>query len=208
MTDRGLRVLIIEDHLLARVGTATLLSSEVGIDVVGQAGSGAQGLEMFKALRPDIVIQDLRMPGMDGRQCIEQLKQLDPDVRVLVLTHYDGEESIFLALEAGALGYLTKDTEADELFRGIRAVAAGERYLPAPVALRLAARESAPPLSPREMQVLQHIFAGLSNKEIASELEISEKTVAMFVLRLFAKLRVKSRTEAVATALRRGVLQP
>lgn len=207
MTDAILRVLIIDDHLLARVGTATLLSSEAGIEVVGQAGSGSEGVAMYKALRPDIVIQDLRMPVMDGMQCIEQLKQVDPDVRVLVLTHYDGEESIFHALKAGALGYLTKDTEAEELFRGIRTVAGGKRYLPTHVAQRLAARESATPLSPREMQVLQHIFQGLSNKQIASELNISEKTVAMFVLRLFAKLRVKSRTEAVAAALARGVIQ-
>ncbi len=204
---KPLRVLIIEDHLLARVGTATLLSSEAGIEVVGQAASGAEGVEMFKALRPDVVIQDLRMPGMDGMQSIQQLKQVDPEVRVLVLTHYDGEESIFLALKAGALGYLTKDTDADELFLGLRAVAAGERYLPSHVASRLAERESTPPLGPREMQILEHIFRGLSNKQIASELNISEKTVAMFVLRLFAKLRVKSRTEAVAAALSRGVLQ-
>lgn len=202
-----LRILIIEDHLLARVGTATLLSAEPGLSVVGQAASGEEGIELYAALRPDVVIQDLRMAGMDGIATIQGLKQVDAQARVLVLTHYDGEESIFSALKAGALGYLTKDTEADDLFRAIHAVAAGERYLPAHVASRLAERESTPALSAREMQILQHIFRGLSNKQIASELNISEKTVAMFVLRLFAKLKVRSRTEAVATALSRGLLQ-
>ena len=206
MTSASIGILLIEDHLLMRLGTSTLLASEEGVQVLGQAANGREGLELFQTLRPDVVILDMRMPGMDGIQVIEELKQIDSSARILVLTHYDGEESIFRALKAGALGYLTKETDAKTLFCAVRAVAEGKQFLPAQLGIKLADRTSTPALSPRELQVLQHIFTGLSNKDIGKALGISENTVGMFVLRLFAKLGVRSRTEAVSAGLKRGLL--
>lgn len=202
-----IRVLLVEDSVLARVGTSTLLGAQPGLEVIGEAEDGARGVELYRALRPDVVVVDLRMPRMDGIQFIQALADERPSPRILVLTHYDGQESIFRALRAGALGYLTKDTDGEELFRAIRAVARGERYLPALLAARYDERERDPALSAREKQVLARICRGMSNKEIASDLALSEKTISMFVVRLYAKLRVHSRAEAVALALQKGLVE-
>lgn len=202
----ALRILIVEDSLVTRVGTRLLLETEPDFLVLPQAGDGEEGLALFESLKPDLVMTDLRMPKLDGVQLIESILDRDPSARILVLTHYDGEESIFRALRAGALGYVTKEAERAELFAAIRAVAAGQRYLPAAIATKLDGRAATPALSPREQQVLELICDGLSNKEIATRLSLSEKTISMFVVRLYAKMKVHSRAEAVASALQRGLV--
>jgi two-component system NarL family response regulator len=201
-----LRVLVVEDNLLTRLGTASLLSTDPALQVVDLADSAEKGLAAYRRNLPDVVLVDVRMPGMDGIELTRLLVREQPPARVLVLTHYDGEDVIVRALRAGALGYLTKDTTGDELFRAVRSVAAGERYLPAMLAERIAEHEKAPALSPREQQILAFIFEGKTNKEIASAIGRSDRTIGMFVVRLYAKLGVSSRTEAVAVALRRGLL--
>lgn len=204
----AIRILLVEDNLLARVGTATLLATQPDFSVVAEADNGARGLDAFRSTGADVVVVDLRMPELDGVGLIEALAREPAPPRVLVLTHYDGEEMVFRALRAGALGYLTKDTDGAALFDAVRAVARGERYVPAAIADRLRSRSDAAPLSPREQQTLRHIFAGRSNKEIASELGLSVKTVGMFVARLYAKLGVNSRAEAIAVALKKGLIEP
>jgi two-component system NarL family response regulator len=206
VSDARIRILLVEDHLLARVGTATLLCTQPDFDLVGEATGGEEGVALFRALRPDVALVDLRMPGLDGLGVIERLATEAPPPRILVLTHYAGDEDVARALRVGALGYLTKDTDSVALFAAVRAVSRGERYLPALLAARVQDR-AVTRLSPREQQVLEHIFRGMSNKQIAAALSISEKTVSMFVVRLFAKLGVRSRVEAVTVGIERRLLR-
>lgn len=205
---QAIRILLVEDSLVTRVGTRILLETEPEFVVLAQACNGNEGLELYAQLRPDLVITDLRMPELDGVRLTELLVAEDPPARVLVLTHYDGEDSIFRALRAGALGYVTKEADRLELFAAIRTVAKGDRYLPAAIAEKLSERQELPALSAREQQVLELICKGLSNKEIASNLNLSEKTISMFVVRLYAKLKVHSRAEAVALGIQRGLVVP
>jgi two-component system NarL family response regulator len=208
MTSAKIRVLVAEDSPVTRLGVSTLLRTEPDIEVVAEAENGADAVRLFRQMRPDVVLLDLRMPELDGVQATEQMRREDPAARVLVLTNYDGDEVIFQALKAGAAGYLTKGVRGPELITAIRQVHAGDRYLPPGVAGRLADRMMAPSLSPREVQVLEKIYEGLTNKEIAEALHISLKTASMFVSKILLKLDVRSRTEAVAVALRRGILRP
>jgi DNA-binding NarL/FixJ family response regulator len=201
-----IRILLVEDSYLARVGLETALEDEPGLEVVGSASDGIEGLERYRALAPDVVITDVRMPRFDGVQLTAALVAEPRRGRVLVVTHYDGDETVWKALRAGALGYLTKDTSGPELVAAVRAVAAGQRYLPGAIAARIADRVLQPALSPRELQVLDGIFKGGSNRDIARDLALSERTVAMYVGFILDKLGAKSRTEAVAIALDRGIL--
>ncbi|MDX2024663.1 MAG: response regulator transcription factor [Deltaproteobacteria bacterium] len=200
-------ILLVEDNELARAGTAALIGTQNDMRIVGEATDGTSGLEMFRSLRPHIAMVDLRMPSFDGVQLTAALMREAPPARVLVLTHYEGDADVFNAIKAGALGYLTKDVGRTELFTAIRTVAEGKRYLPAAIAGKLADRMTQPALSPRELQVLEHIFAGRANKEIADTLKLSEKTVIMYVSQILSKMGAKSRTEAVSLALSRGILR-
>lgn len=202
------RVLVVDDSSVTRLGVVTLIDSQPDMSVVGEAEDGTAALARFRELRPDLVVVDLRMPGLSGVDVTAAICTLDPAARVLVLTSYDGEENIFQALKAGALGYLTKEAPGREILNALRTIATGTRYLPPGIAHQLAERMLHPSLSPRELQVLREIAQGQSNKEIAQSLGISLKTTAMFVASILDKLDVKSRTEAVAVALKRGIITP
>jgi two-component system NarL family response regulator len=202
-----IRVLLADDHAVVREGFAAICGYQPDIEVVGQAANGNQAVSLYQQLRPDVLLVDLRMPGRSGVEVIEAIRADDPNARVIVLTTFDGDEDIFRALEAGARGYLLKDSSTAELLEAIRGVHAGQRRVPPEVAARLVDRATGgPALSARELEVLGQIAAGKTNKEIASSLFISEGTVKTHINSIHEKLGVHDRTEAVMTALRRGIL--
>jgi DNA-binding NarL/FixJ family response regulator len=174
--------------------------------VVGQARSGEEALDLFRRLRPDVTLMDLRMKGMGGVEAIRALRLEFPNSRLIVLTTYDGDEDIYRALEAGAQAYLLKDMLCDEILAAIRAVHAGKRRIPDAVGTRLAERLAGPDLSTREQNVLDLVAAGRSNKDIGAELKITEATVKGHMTNILGKLGVTDRTQAVITALRRGLV--
>jgi DNA-binding NarL/FixJ family response regulator len=202
-----IRVLIADDHTIVREGLVSLLRRKSDMMVVAEASHGREAIELWKKHRPDVTLLDLRMPELDGVSAIKEIRQLDETAAIIVLTTFDGDEDIYRAIRAGAKAYLLKDTARDALVECVRRVYAGETYLPPLLAAKLAERVSGETLSAREIEVLQRIAAGKSNKEIGAELFISEGTVKTHVKSIFAKLDVVSRTEAVATATRRGLIQ-
>ena len=202
-----IRVLIADDHTIVREGLVSLLRRKSDMMVVAEASHGREAIELWKKHRPDVTLLDLRMPELDGVSAIKEIRQLDETASIIVLTTFDGDEDIYRAIRAGAKAYLLKDTARDALVECVRRVYAGETYLPPLLAAKLAERVSGETLSAREIEVLQRMAAGKSNKEIGAELFISEGTVKTHVKRIFAKLDVVSRTEAVAAATRRGLIQ-
>jgi two-component system NarL family response regulator len=208
MSELRLRVLIAEDQAIVRDGLAALVGYQPDFEVAGCAADGADAVRLFRELCPDVVLMDLRMPGMGGVDAIEAIRLADPQARILVLTTYDGDEDIYRALQAGACGYLLKDASTEELVGAIRTVAKGGRHIPSAIAQRLADRAmSGPSLSEREVEVLRLVAAGLTNKEIAAKLFIAEGTVKTHLNSIHEKLGVRDRTEAVMVAVRRGILQ-
>lgn len=201
-----IRILIAEDHLIARVGVSTIVNMQPDMVVVAEASNGLQAVDLFKQHHPDVVLMDLRMPVMSGVEAAEVIRRAAPQARIVALTTYGGDEDIHRALQAGVQAYLTKDVLHDELLKAIRAVYAGERYLPAAVASALAAQVPRPNLSPREMEVLALIVRGLGNKQIAFELRIAEHTVKNHVKNILSKLGVEDRTQAATAAIQRGVI--
>jgi len=204
----AVRVLIVDDHPVVREGLRAVLSAEPDLSVVGESGSGEEAVRLAVELRPDVVLMDLRLPGIDGVAATARIVAAGA-ASVLVLTTYDGDSDIVRALAAGATGYLLKDTPRDELARGVRGAARGETVLAPPVAARLVTHvrgPAAPPLSPREVEVLGCVSRGLSNPDIGRELFIGEATVKSHVTRIFEKLGVKDRTAAVTVAIARGIL--
>lgn len=204
-----LRLLLVDDHPVVRTGLAGMLAAEDDIDVVGEAGNGEEAVAMARELRPDVVLMDLRMPRLDGAEATALIVAELPQVRVLVLTTYDNDADIVRAVEAGATGYLLKDTPRDALADAVRSASRGETVLAAPVAARLVDRMRAPAppaLTPRETEVLAAVARGLSNAEVGASLHIGEATVKTHLLRIFAKLDVDDRTAAVTTAYRLGLL--
>ncbi len=204
-----IRVLIADDHTLVRAGLAELLERADDVEVVGFAADGAEAVELARSERPDVVLMDLSMPNMDGTAATRRLAAEGLDVRVVVLTSLSERERILEALDAGAIGYLLKDADPDELLRGVRSAAAGDSPL-APRAARelIAARNRSRPaidLSPREREVLELVREGLPNKLIARRLEISEKTVKAHLTRVFAQLGVSDRTQAALWLERNGL---
>jgi DNA-binding NarL/FixJ family response regulator len=201
-----IRVLVVEDNFYTRFGTVAFLREQPGFQVVGAAADGEHALALFEKLQPDVVLVDLRMPGMDGAQLTERLCQRRPDARILVLTSYQGDEDIFRALKAGSRGYLTKDSSGDELVSAICALHSGERFLPAPIAERIARRQTCQPLTGRERQVLEEVADGASNREVAEHLGISQRTVEGYMSSILSKFGARSRTEAISMATDRGLL--
>jgi two-component system NarL family response regulator len=199
-------IMIADDHPVVREGFAAMIETEPDMAVVGQARSGEEALELFRRVRPDVTLMDLRMPGMGGVEAIRAIRREFPDSRVIVLTTYDGDEDIYRALEAGAQAYLLKDMLCDEILAAIRAVHAGQRRIPAAVGTRLADRVTGMHLSDREQRVLELVATGKSNKEIAAALEITEATVKGHMTNILGKLGVTDRTQAVITAIRRGLV--
>jgi len=202
-----IRILSVEDHYLARLAVTTLIGDQPDMEVVGTAESGNEAIELYQRLRPDVVLMDVRLPEMDGVAATEAICHRDPSARVLVLSNYESEEDIMRAVSAGALGYLKKDVKGEVLIEAIRKVRDGIRYFPQEIAERGGDRSSRSNLTPREIEVLDLIFKGLSNREIADRLTIGEGTVRIHVSNVLLKLGVKRRTEAVAVALKRGLLR-
>jgi DNA-binding NarL/FixJ family response regulator len=206
----GIRILIADDHGVVRQGLRMYLALDPELEVVGEAANGAEALRLTRELEPDVVLMDLLMPVMDGIAATEAIRRELPQVEVLALTSVLEDSAIYAAMRAGAMGYLLKDTQADELCRAIKAAAAGQVQLSPPVAARLL-REVPPPQDPeplteRETEVLKQLALGKSNKEIAAELFIAEKTVRTHVSNILAKLAVTSRTQAALYAVRSGLV--
>lgn len=203
-----IRVLLADDHPVVRSGLAGMLAVEPDLEVVGEAADGEQAVALAEVLRPDIVLMDLRMPVLDGASATATITGTLPGVRVLVLTTYETDTDILRAVEAGATGYLLKDTPRDQLVAGVRAAARGESALSPSVARRLVqqVRGDAERLTAREQEVLAGVARGLSNAAIGRELFITEATVKTHLLRAFAKLGVDDRTRAVTVAIERGIL--
>jgi DNA-binding NarL/FixJ family response regulator len=203
-----IRILIAEDHAVVRDGLAAVLQFEPDMTVAGLARNGREAVEQFHKLKPDLVLMDLAMPELDGAAAIQEIRKHFPEARILVLTTYDNDESVFSALENGAKGYLLKDCPTAELLTSIRKIHSGGTHVSERAAARLAERAMAGgPLSPREIEVLRWIAAGKSNKEIGAVLFISEGTVKTHVLSIHEKLGVGDRTEAVVTAIKRGIIK-
>jgi DNA-binding NarL/FixJ family response regulator len=201
-----IRLLVVDDHMVVRMGLVALLNQQKDFKVVSEAEDGAQAVEKYREHRPDVCLMDIRMPRLTGMQALAAIRAEFPDARVLMLTTYDGDSDIHGALTAGASGYLLKDVEAEELVLAIREVHRGGRYLPADVAQRLAERSGTPQLTPREIEVLELLAKGLSNKEIARVLDFTEFTAKAHVRNILDKLGVEDRTGAVTEALQRGIL--
>jgi DNA-binding NarL/FixJ family response regulator len=206
MNSAPIRIMIVDDHPVVRRGFAGMIATEPEMLVVAEAGDGGQAVEFFRKHHPDVTLMDLRMPRMGGVQAITEIRKEFPRSRFIVLTTYDGDEDIYSALRAGAQGYLLKDMYCDEIIEAIKAVHAGLRRIPPQVAMRLAERPLASALSSRELEVLELIAAGRSNKEIADLLGITEPTVKGHVSNILSKLSVSDRTQAVTAALQRGIL--
>ncbi|WP_223199267.1 response regulator [Solihabitans fulvus] len=206
-----IRLLIVDDHPVVRDGLRGMFSRAEGFEVVGEAANGAEAVTFAESLGPDVVLMDLRMPEVDGVTAIRRLAERRVAARVLVLTTYDTDSDVLPAIEAGATGYLLKDSPKDELFRAVRAAARGEAVLSPSVATRLLSQVRTParePLSQRELEVLGLIARGATNREAAGKLFISEATVKTHLLHVYAKLGVKDRAAAVAAAFDRGLLTP
>jgi len=201
------RILVVDDHFIVRMGLVALINTEPDLKVIGEADDGDQAVAMFEKLRPDMVLMDLRMPGKSGNEATTQIRRLAADAAVLMLSAFDGDADIHAALEAGANGYVLKSATGEELIPAIRAVAAGRRWIPQNVASRLKSRNSYEQLTAREIEVLNQLARGLANKEIAEILKISEYTTKDHLKSILAKLRVADRTQAVTAALQRGIIR-
>ena len=203
------RVLVVDDHPIVRSGIVSVLATQPDFEVVGEAGDGAEAVAMAARLEPDLVLMDLRMPARGGASATEEILKARPSTRVVILTTYATDGEVLRAIEVGAVGYLLKDVPHEELFRALRAVLRGERYLAPVVADRLVARWRKPvrgEITKRETAVLECVARGDSNKEIAAALGITEPTVKAHLVHIFEKLGVENRTSAVRVALERGIV--
>ena len=201
-----IRILVADDHFVVRMGLTALVNTEPDLEVVGEAVDGAQAVAAFDKHKPDLVLMDLRMPVKDGIRATAEIRAKYPNARVLMLTTFDGDTDIHRAMEAGAQGYVLKNTTGDKLIPALRAVAAGQRWIPKEIATRLASRNLFEDLTPRELQVLEQMAKGLANKEIADVLKITGHTVKDHLKSILGKLHVADRTEAVTVALQRGII--
>jgi DNA-binding NarL/FixJ family response regulator len=201
-----IRILCVDDHLLIREGIIHILALEPDISVVAQADNGAQAIDEFLRHRPDVTLMDLRLPGTTGLEALRAIRQAEPAARVVVLTMYQGDEDIYRAFEAGAAGYLLKETLPQQLIHAIREVYAGKTLVPADIRAKLSSRGNQAALSAREVEVLNLLATGMRNKEVAANLHMSEDTVRAHVRSIFLKLQVHDRTAALSEALRRGLI--
>ena len=208
LTRKGpaIRVLLADDHTVVRDGLSVIIDQEVGLEVVAQAATGRQAVELWHEHRPDITLMDLQMPLLNGVDAIREIRTAHPEARIIILTTFDGDEDIYRALRAGAKSYLLKDVRREELFHCIREVHAGKYFLPPDVAAKLASRQPVAELTSRELEVLRLLAEGKSNKAVGTQLSIAEVTVKSHVRAVFTKLNVLSRTEAIAVANRTGLL--
>lgn len=213
----AIKVMIADDHALVREGTRQLLDGRPGLKVVGEASDGEEAVELARQLRPDVILMDIAMPRMNGVEATRRIKEACPSASVLILTAYDDEQYIYALLDAGAAGYLLKNVSGEELVRSVQSVAEGESVLHPAIASKVFKRATGggsaaeagaeiDALSEREITVLALAAKGLSNKMIAKQLDLSDRTVQVHLSNIFSKLQVASRTEAVISALRRGLL--
>jgi DNA-binding NarL/FixJ family response regulator len=202
-----IRVLIVDDHPILREGIAAIIALQPDMAIAGEATCGREAIEQYAALRPDVVLMDLQMPGIGGVEAIEAIRAEYPDARILVLTTYSGDAKALAAMRAGAAGFLLKSSLRRELLGAIRAVDRGQRHLHPNVAQEIALHAIQDPLSPREIEVLQLIAGGHPNKQIAWKLGVGEETVKSNIKSIFAKLQVNDRTLAVTTAAKRGIIE-
>jgi two-component system NarL family response regulator len=204
--DETIRLMLVEDHAVVRQGLVALLSAEDDLEIAGACGDGVAAVEMYRQLKPDVVLMDLQMPKLGGVETIKRIRAEAPAARVIVLTTFDGDEDIYRALQAGARAYLLKGMPVEELVTTIHAVHRGKLHIPGPVAEKLAERVSGQELTARELSVLERIVAGRANKEISADLFISEATVKTHINSLLGKLGVADRTHAATVAIRRGLV--
>lgn len=204
--NQTIRILIVDDHPVVRAGLASMLGTQSELSVVGAAASGEEALKIVQKERIDIVLLDLRMPGMKGVDVLKRLKNLPGAPRVIILTSYETDEDIYRAVQAGAQGYLIKDTPQKEMIEAITAVQAGRRYIPRHIGARLADRMMRSNLTSRELEILEMLAKGLTNKEIGGALRISDNTVRNHVISIIEKLEVSDRTEAATAAIQRGII--
>ncbi|MBW4470517.1 MAG: response regulator transcription factor [Stenomitos rutilans HA7619-LM2] len=201
-----IRVLIADDHAIFRQGLATIINRDPDMQVIAQAENGEQAIALFEEHQPDVTLMDLRMPEVEGVAAISAICATAKSARIIVLTTYDSDEDIYRGLQAGAKGYLLKETEPDELLNAIRTVHRGQQYIPPDVGAKLVQRLSNPELSERELAVLRSLAQGMSNADIATALSIGEGTVKSHVNRILNKLDVSDRTQAVIVAVKRGIV--
>lgn len=201
----AIRVLLVDDHAIVRQGLAAMIENEPDMTVVGQAGNGQEAIDQYRQLQPDITLMDLRMPHLSGVDATIAICAGFAQARIIVLTTYDGDEDIYRALRAGAKGYLLKDAEPEALLNAIHIVHSGQQYIPFEVASKLVQRMNNPELSDREREVIHLMVDGLSNHDIGVALNITESTVKFHINRILSKLGVSDRTQAVVTALKRGL---
>ena len=203
---KKIRILLVDDHMVIRMGLMTAASDAADMEVIADVENGHDAIEAFRKHRPDIVILDLRMAGMSGIDTLRALREEFKNVRVLVFSNYATGEEIFHAMKAGASGFVLKEMPLDRLLEAIRVVHKGEQYVPAEIAMRVGERMLAQ-LSPREIEVVQLLGRGLSNKEIGAQLGVVEGTVKIHITSIFGKLGVSDRTQALIEAVRRGIVQ-
>jgi DNA-binding NarL/FixJ family response regulator len=206
MADK-LRIMLVDDHYLVRMGLASIIALEHDMTVCAEASTGEQAQALFRIHRPDVTLMDLRLPGMSGTDTAQAIRAEYPEARIVMISTYVCDEEIYGALQAGAMAYLVKSVQREELMRAIRKAAAGQRHIPPEVAARLADRVSGTQLSTREIEVLRFLVSGRRNREIASALDIAEGTVKLHVSSILSKLGATDRTEAVTRALQRGIVQ-
>jgi DNA-binding NarL/FixJ family response regulator len=202
-----LRILVADDHLVYRIGIRSLLETEMGFQVVGEAANSTDTVELYRKLRPDVLLLDLRMPHSGGIEAVRAIRAEFPEARILVVTSYQTEEEVLQVLKAGALGYILKDLDGSLLMQAIQAVCAGKRWVSPGLERQLAEGPGHQPLTARELEVVRLLVRGLTNREIARVFRISESTVKNHVNHLLAKLEVADRTEAVSFCLARGIVR-
>jgi DNA-binding NarL/FixJ family response regulator len=206
METEPIRILIAEDHFIARAGVAACLNAQPDMIVVAEATNGERAIALYQELRPDVALMDVRMPGMSGLSAVSAILAEFPAARIVVLSSYGGDEDIHRAFLAGVQSYLTKDVLHDELIRAIRSVHAGQKYLPPAIAAALAAQSPRADLSSRELEVLKLVVQGLGNKQIAYSLFMAEHTAKNHVKHILSKLGVEDRTQAATVAIQRGIV--
>jgi DNA-binding NarL/FixJ family response regulator len=202
----SIRILVADDHYVVRMGVTAIIDNEPDMEVVAEAVNGLQAVELFEKHKPDLVLLDSRMPLKDGVQAAKEIQDRHPAARILMLTAFDGDEDIHKALAAGAQGYVLKSSTGEQLVPALRAVAAGDGWIPEEVASRLARRKEFEPLTPRELEVLHELAKGLANKQIADVMNISQHTAKGYLKTILTKLHVADRTEAVTVAIQRGLI--
>jgi DNA-binding NarL/FixJ family response regulator len=206
VSNNKIRIMVIDDQAVVRQGFVALINTVADMEVIAEGINGQQAIDLYRQHKPDVTLIDLRMPVVGGVEAIATIRREFPDARLIVLTTYDGDEDIYRSLQAGAKGYLLKDMFFEELETAIRTVHAGSRRIPAAIAERLAERMAGSNLTARELEVLELIVGGQSNKEIAASLKISEATVKSHINSILSKLGVTDRTQAATTALQRGLV--